>query len=96
MARAFTKVPIIPAVKRPVPTLKFAVPAEFRKLRTPEGPLGRLKILRYVVGDLIKLERIETSWEYGHEARPYAERVNPCYFLRFRPDLNLTYFSSFS
>jgi hypothetical protein len=75
MARAFTKVPIIPVVKRPVPSLNFPVPEQIRKLRTPEGPLGRLKILRYVVCDLFKLERIKVSWDFGHEARPYAERV---------------------
>ncbi|CAG0914073.1 unnamed protein product [Notodromas monacha] len=63
-------------MEKVVPKLKFAIPLTHRKLRVPEGPLGRLKMLRYVVGDVIKKERIEVNYEVGHEARQYTERVS--------------------
>ncbi|KAF5284589.1 hypothetical protein FQR65_LT02415 [Abscondita terminalis] len=57
-----------------VSRLRIKVNPRLRKLRNPEGPLGRLKALRKTVTALIKHERIELNYPRADEARMYAER----------------------
>lgn len=46
-----------------------------RKLKNPEGPLGRHNKIRKIVTALFKHERIELNYFAADEARGYAERV---------------------
>jgi len=62
-------------VAKLVPKLRVKINAEPRKLSQPEGPEGRLKMLRHTVTALFKYERIEATYNRTFEAQGYAERV---------------------
>jgi len=62
-------------VQKLVPKLKIAVRNTPLKFRQPEGPFGRLKLLRKTVTALIKYERLELNFPRASEARGYTERL---------------------
>lgn len=64
------------SVDKLVPKLKFKIRHRPIKLSQPEGPLGRLKLLRKTVTALFKHERIELNFNRATEARGYAERAS--------------------
>jgi len=58
-----------------VSKLNVRVSQRQRQFANPEGPAGRLKMMRVTVGALIKHERIEVSFVRGDESRGYIERL---------------------
>lgn len=64
-------------LSRLVSALKIVVKPK-RLFSQPEGPAGRLKLLRATVTALIKYERIELNYPRADEAQGYAERVRKC------------------
>lgn len=52
-----------------VSRLRIPYGAKHRRLRNPEGPLGRVKSIRALVTALFKYERIEVMHYPGDEAR---------------------------
>nr|SVE92688.1 EOG090X0EUO [Megafenestra aurita] len=61
-------------LSRLVSALKIVVKPK-RLFSQPEGPAGRLKLLRATVTALIKYERIELNYPRADEAQGYAERL---------------------
>lgn len=59
-----------------VSKLKIRISPRHKNLKNPEGPQGRLKILRKTVNALFKYERLELNYTLADETRGYAERVN--------------------
>jgi large subunit ribosomal protein L17 len=49
-----------------------------RKLKNPEGPVGRVKKIQKTLTALIKHERIELNFNRADETRGYVERVSIC------------------
>lgn len=62
-------------VTKLVSRLRVPVSPKHRKLSNPEGPEGRLKILRATLTALLKYERIEVYRSRGDEVRGYVERL---------------------
>lgn len=63
-------------VAKLVSKLRFKIKPTHRRMRTSEGPTGRLDRLRQSVTALIKYERIELYYPRADETRGYAERVS--------------------
>lgn len=65
--------------------LRFRIRMRPRRMAGAEGlgggQEGRLKHLKKLVTQLIKNERIETSWARCDEARGYAEKANILFFF---------------
>lgn len=70
-------------VAKLVSKLRIRVPSQPNRLRSPQGPEGRLNKLRKTVTGLIKYERIELNYPRAHEARQYVERVKYPYLLEY-------------
>jgi large subunit ribosomal protein L17 len=49
-----------------------------RKLKNPEGPVGRARKIQKTLTALIKHERIELNYNRADETRGYVERVSIC------------------
>lgn len=56
--------------------LRVAIAPKARRLRSVDGPEGRLLKLRKTVTAIIKHERIELNYNRADEARAYIERVS--------------------
>lgn len=69
--------------------LRFAVRQDYRRLRNPKGPEGRLEKISKTLTALIKYERIELAYQRADESRGYVERVSgksseiPCFVFQF-------------
>ncbi|XP_014242424.1 39S ribosomal protein L17, mitochondrial [Cimex lectularius] len=64
-----------PELTHLVSRLRIRYNARHRNLKNPEGPKGRLDILKKIVGGLVKCERIQLNYMKADEARGYAERL---------------------
>jgi len=64
-----------PDVTHLISKLNLRVQPKKRAFSNPEGPTGRLKIMRRTVSGLIQHERLEVSYSKGDEARGYLERL---------------------
>lgn len=56
--------------------LRIKIQPKYRRIAQPDGPEGRLRIMRETVNAVIKYERIELSYGRADEARGYVERVS--------------------
>lgn len=63
-------------IRKLIPALRVTLMPKKRKFSNPNGPEGRLHMMRKTVNDLIKNERIEMNYARADEARGYAERVS--------------------
>lgn len=63
-------------VTRLVSKLRIGVLQNYRRLKNPDGPEGRLMKLRRTLTALIKYERIELRYIRADESRGYVERVS--------------------
>ena len=67
--------------------LRVQIKPKYRRMAQPDGPEGRLRMMRQTVNAVIKYERIELSYGRADEARGYVERVRRAismYFNVFR------------
>jgi len=64
-----------PSLSQLVSKLSIKITPTHRTMRNPEGPEGRIKIMRKTVGALVRHERLETTFYRGDESRGYAERL---------------------
>lgn len=67
-------------IRKLIPAVRVAINSRYRRFRNPEGPQGRIDILRKTVTSLVKEERIELNYQRADEARGYAERVINIFF----------------
>lgn len=63
-------------VTRLISKLRIKIKPRHRNMKNPDGPVGRLNMMREHVNAIVKYERIEVNFNRAEEARGYVERVS--------------------
>jgi len=62
-------------IRKLIPALRVPIQARKRKMSQPQGPEGRMNMMRATVTQLVKDERIELNYPRADESRGYMERL---------------------